>query len=306
MKLFDLAMAGLGAAALFLTSCSLAQTIPTPMEDASTGLPGPALWRLSDENTEIVFLGTVHKLREGVDWERPELTALYFDATALYLEMNHDAVTPEENLQFEFDGKARSGEYLSDILTPEQYQQISAFAADNQASMDWLNSKKPWVAALVLSELAMADVGYSNDYGIETVLIEKFEDLDIPIRGLERVTYASGKLSALPMDQQVRLLMDVIDTPEERIEDFEAAIAAWHSGDTMLLDQLVMKELRNDFPEIYKILIIDRNKHWVPVILDILNNQEGTIIIAVGAGHLSGPDSLIDMLAEQGLVAERF
>lgn len=306
MKLFQLAMSGLGAAALFLTACSSAQTTQAPTQEISTEAPGPAMWRLSDEDTEIVFLGTVHKLRDGVDWERPELTALYFNADMLYLEMDHDAVTPEENLQFVFDGKARSGAYLSDVLTPEQYERISAFAAENDASMDWLNTKKPWVASLVLNELAMADVGYSNEFGVETVLIETFEDLDIPVRGLERITYASGRLSALSMDQQVRMLMDVIDTPDERVDEFEAAIEAWQSGDIILLDQLVMKELRTDFPEIYEILLVDRNKRWVPVILDILENEEGTIIIAVGAGHLAGPDSLIDMLSDEGLDAERF
>ncbi|MCG8505796.1 MAG: TraB/GumN family protein, partial [Sphingomonadales bacterium] len=46
------------------------------------------------------------------------------------------------------------------------------------------------------------------------------------------------------------------------------------------------------------------NRRWVPRIEALLATP-GVHFVAVGAGHLVGPDSVIKMLAARGIAAER-
>ena len=51
--------------------------------------------------------------------------------------------------------------------------------------------------------------------------------------------------------------------------------------------------------EFYDALFLNRNTNWVPQIEAMLD-EPGNVLIAVGAGHLAGPDSVITMLESKG------
>ena len=51
-------------------------------------------------------------------------------------------------------------------------------------------------------------------------------------------------------------------------------------------------------------LLVDRNRNWAQWIKQRMT-KPGTVFIAVGAGHLAGPDSVQAQLAKLGLKAER-
>ena len=57
-------------------------------------------------------------------------------------------------------------------------------------------------------------------------------------------------------------------------------------------------------PEIAKVLIDTRNANWVRWLEHRLD-QPGTVLVAVGAGHLAGKGSVIDLLQKQGYKVER-
>ncbi|MGB3627242.1 MAG: TraB/GumN family protein, partial [Henriciella sp.] len=54
---------------------------------------------------------------------------------------------------------------------------------------------------------------------------------------------------------------------------------------------------------VYEAIFLDRNKTWVPQIEAMLD-EPGTVFVAVGAGHLAGPDSVITMLRDEGYDVE--
>jgi uncharacterized protein YbaP (TraB family) len=53
------------------------------------------------------------------------------------------------------------------------------------------------------------------------------------------------------------------------------------------------------FPGLYQRLVVDRNKAWADV-LDELTASETVSAVVVGALHLVGEDSLIELLRERG------
>jgi uncharacterized protein YbaP (TraB family) len=74
---------------------------------------------------------------------------------------------------------------------------------------------------------------------------------------------------------------------------------AWRSGDMAALDELEAAPLRNEFPQIYRSLLLDRNDAWLPQIESLAQSQPVELLL-VGALHLVGEDGLLAALAARG------
>jgi uncharacterized protein YbaP (TraB family) len=79
---------------------------------------------------------------------------------------------------------------------------------------------------------------------------------------------------------------------------------AWRKGDTGKLNELMVNDLKSRQPKLYKRLLADRNRNWLPLIEAYMKTPK-TEFILVGAGHLVGPDGLIEMLKKNGCKVEK-
>ena len=68
-------------------------------------------------------------------------------------------------------------------------------------------------------------------------------------------------------------------------------------------DKIVVEEMKTDAPELYKVLLVDRNTDWADQIQTQLQGS-GTAFIAVGAAHLTGDDSVQSILQSRGVAVE--
>lgn len=79
---------------------------------------------------------------------------------------------------------------------------------------------------------------------------------------------------------------------------------AWKSGDLEQLEALGLSEMKRDFPDVYKRIMLDRNMNWMPQIEAMLSDDDIEYVL-VGALHLVGEDGLLNMLSEKGFTIER-
>jgi uncharacterized protein YbaP (TraB family) len=75
----------------------------------------------------------------------------------------------------------------------------------------------------------------------------------------------------------------------------------WARGDVEGLAASFVKDLP---PFLVEPLVRRRNQAWTSWLVSRLE-RPGTILFAVGAGHLAGPDSVQRMLAARGLTVTR-
>jgi uncharacterized protein YbaP (TraB family) len=81
-------------------------------------------------------------------------------------------------------------------------------------------------------------------------------------------------------------------------------VAEWADGDMDGIATLVASPDASGLgDEAYEAILVRRNARWVPQIEAMLD-RPGQIFIAVGAGHLAGPDSVITMLRQRGHTVE--
>ncbi len=262
----------------------------------------PAIWKLSDEDSEIWLFGTVHALDKNLRWRTDKINHAFDAATSFYMEAPVNEATPEimTPLMQKY-GLNHSGKPFYEDLSPEgrayfmralKSLGMPESAAGNFAPM------RPWLVAVTLIFAQMQTQGIDPESGAD--------------KALWTAAKADGKkLEYLEtLDQQFSIFGNL--SPQEDIEFFEASVQQMVE-DTDMIDQLFsfwkngeiedLAELMNasfgDDEKMKAALLTDRNLNWAYQIHKMMKGS-GKTFIAVGAGHLGGEKSVQHFLEQLG------
>lgn len=283
------AIAALGAAAA--TAPALAQ---------------PAFWAVKDADSTIYFLGTVHLLRPETEWRTEKLDAAIAGSRELWLEL--PTTDPQKMAGEMMALVARYGmapnQRLSKDLTPEELKTLDEAARLSGLTGAQLDIFRPWFAALTISTSAMTHAGYDPTSGVDSKIEGIFSAREITPRGLETAEEQIKVFASMPREEELEYLRQTIKDYLEAPTQLDEMVANWASGDIVAMEDMFVTEMKEEDPALYDAILTNRNANWVVKIEEMLKGS-GTIFIAVGAGHLVGPDSVIAMLEAKGIKAER-
>lgn len=254
----------------------------------------PALYVLRDADTTIWLFGTIHFLPKNVRWETPAVTRAIADSQALVGELPGGADVDASAEQFARMSRA-SG--LPPLVARVPAAARAKLKQAVRACGVPLDRVKSWAAALWLSGCGAATAGADARAGVESVLARRFAGR--PRLGLETLEGQLALFDRLDEADQRRLLIASLDSAQE----YRRLLAAWTSGDTARLGQLLAAPFA-DAPTLRAVLIDRRNIRWSRWI-GARMGQPGRLFLAVGAGHLAGPGSVIDRLRAAGYKVER-
>lgn len=283
----------------------LAQAAPAPAAPAAAPAiqgQGPALWVIKDADSTLYLFGSVHVLRPTTGWASPRVNAAFDSATDVWFEITN----PEDQAammpliqQYGLSPQTP----LSSRLTPEEVAQLDVAAKTIGASAAQLDPLKPWLAALSLSVAPLVKAGYDPQSGVELALKARAQAAGKRLHGFETLEKQVGMLATLPDDVQLEFLRETLKDFDEAVEMLDSMVEAWAKGDVQALDRIVVEEMKTDAPELYKVLLVDRNTDWANQIQTLLQGS-GTAFIAVGAAHLTGDDSVQSILQSRGVAVE--
>jgi len=289
-----------------LTACSEDKPAPQAMPAVNADAPPkPAIWKIADADTTVYLFGTVHVLPPTLTWHSPAVDKALEEAKAVYFETNTEGDPMVFRAIVERLGKYEPSQRLSDRLSLEDLERLKAALAKLDLPLIALESMRPWYAGIVISEAVVRRAGYDVTSGVESVLRPAAEAGGKEIRFLETVEEQMASFATLPEQVQVRFLtsgLAQIDTAEEELGDL---VNAWKTGDVDALTKLLIDDDLAVIPELYDALLKHRNANWTPEIDNLMKSETGTFLIAVGAAHLIGKDSVIAMLEPLGYRAER-
>ena len=86
-------------------------------------------------------------------------------------------------------------------------------------------------------------------------------------------------------------------------KEYNGMLASWSRGDIKEIAATFNHELA-DSPDLKQSLLEQRNANWAKWIEQRMK-QPGTIMVAVGAGHLAGRGSVIALLQKDGYRVQR-
>lgn len=293
------------AAVLLPVACDQKPAEPAPAPVAETAPAGPAMWVLGDADTKVYLFGTVHVLPPSVEWTRPRVEAVMKQVKAVYFEtdINPDPAALQRIVQQV--GVYQPGDKLSDHLTKEQYAKLADASAKLSVPIFLLDTMKPWLAAMTLSEQIISRAGYDPQSGVERTLEPIAKEDGKEIRKLETIDQQLLSFADLPENIQVKYLMDGLDQMEKEQTELGELVSAWSKGDVAALGKLMIDGDLAEMPEVYGALLVNRNKDWAQKLDTLIKTEPGAFFVAVGAGHLAGNDSVIKLMADKGYTATR-
>ena len=261
---------------------------------------GPALWKVSDEDTTIYLFGTLHALPGGLPWLDGKLAQAIDSADELVTEvdLSSQAALQKSLLQ---KGALPAGQTLRSMMKPKEradFEQVLAAAGLPPQALDRM---KPWSAGLMLSLLPIMKGGFSPEAGVEQVLNSRLASTKRR-DALETVDFQLDLFDTLPMDAQLKYLGEVVKSAPEQLNSLNAMLAEWLKGDAEGLAELMNSG--DDDPQFAERLLYSRNRNWADWIQQRLA-KPGTVFMAVGAGHLAGKKSVQDVLASRGIASSR-
>jgi uncharacterized protein YbaP (TraB family) len=80
-------------------------------------------------------------------------------------------------------------------------------------------------------------------------------------------------------------------------------VNSWQIGDVDTLGSILNMSFK-EHPDMYDRMMVQRNNKWVSRIEGLLN-QDGNVLVIVGAGHLVGDENLLQLLRRGGYKLEQ-
>ena len=264
----------------------------------------PAMWVVKSGGATVHLFGTIHALRPGTDWQTAKIKQALAESSELWLEIAEQdpATVRPVMLQLGTDPTHP----LSSKLTPAEKTRLDAAAADaGLGSGAALEPMRPWLAAVTLGVLPMIKAGYDPGEGADTVLKAEAEAAHKPVHAFETFAQQMHFFSDLPPALELDFLRSTLDEVAEGPAKTRAMMQAWQNGDAAGIETLMLELNQEKYRDLYALLIVDRNRAWAGEIAKLIQGGNRTIFVAVGAGHLVGPDSLPHALEPFGLHARR-
>ena len=268
---------------------------------ASRGPGAPVLWTLKDEDTTLYILGTVHLLRPDLVWRTPEIDAAITAADTVVFEADTTSEQAGRDLMkfFSSEGMFSDGTQLTSLLTAPEIEQLEAALSEIGLPLDAVQPMRPWYAALNLSVMQMTQEGFDPSAGVEMKIEAEAKAKGAAFVYLETVDQQLGEFARLDTCAQVEFLMQSVQTMDQGDEMLDLLVSEWADGDTAGLGALMASPEEFGSVAAYDALLKNRNERWTPIIAGMME-APGTRLIAVGAGHLAGEDSVIKMLRAEG------
>jgi uncharacterized protein len=258
------------------------------------------LWTVKGRQNTVYLLGSIHVLRAS-DAALPAAAEHAFDdAERLVMEIDLDEPGSDPlamAAEMQQAALLPEGQTLKGVLGSD-YDRINDRARKAGLDLDSLDAYAPWFVAISLLELELASRGFSAEYGIEQTLTARAVADHKPIEGLETAAQQFQMLASMPLPQQKRFLLMTLEESAQLDRELGELLRAWQSGDAEALAGLLSTEYE-EFPDLYRRLTVDRNRAWVDRLAALLDERDDYLVV-VGALHLVGPESVVDLLRKRG------
>lgn len=277
---------------------------------AACGSPGPterevakpAMWLVEDDDTRLYLLGTMHALPAATDWDDGRVGDAVAAADELVLELSPAELAKVGDV---FRRLApRTAPLPVERRLPANalaaYRALEASGPGQPFGGDALDD---WAVMVLMGQRVAQNAALSPANGVETTLTARFDDAGKPVSGLES---AEGQLMAfetLDAATQRALLTSAAAGAGDAVAEAGALTAAWSRGDIAALEKMVNEDI-DAVPAARDSLLTKRNRAWSAWAMARMD-RPGTVLVAVGTGHLIGRDGLPTLLEAQGLKVTR-
>lgn len=269
---------------------------------ANTSLVEPAkglLFEVKSNKHTLYLFGSIHLAKANFYPLSLQVEQAYAQANIVAVEADVTNVEANKNAM-PLMTYARPDK-LQDHLTPATWQSLQTISGP---ATEQFQGFKPAVVAMHLSMAVFTQQGYDPAYGVDLHFIHRAKADKKKLVELESVAFQASMMAALTDEEGDALLKQSLEALNsgEALRDTESMIAFWKTGDAEGLAKL-LNEVANKIAatnKLMKLLLDDRNVAMTEKIKRLLVDGDKAFVV-VGAGHLTGKNSIVDILRKQGV-----
>jgi uncharacterized protein YbaP (TraB family) len=280
----------------------LACFIPRPLAAQATDAPTTerhSLWKVEGRSNAVFLLGSIHVLKAKDFPLAAPLEAAFNNAQVAVFETDLEEMA-DRKVQERLASKAKlpEGETLKQRLPAGTYAALASHAKEVGLPMKSLESLKPPMAAIALTLEALTKMGADPKKGLDQYFYGRARKGGKPVIGLESVDFQIDLATGFSPEEEDLAVSKSLEDLDKLEEKYGEMVGAWRTGDSAAIENLLNDALRGA-PSLYKKLVTDRNKRWIPKIEELLRGEQSAIVIA-GVGHLAGGEGVVELLKKNG------
>lgn len=260
-------------------------------------------WQVSSGDRDIHLFGSIHVGKADFYPLHPEIEQMVQDADYVVFEVDPETASdPSLMLEIQAGATLPPGQTLDNILSDETLERLHRALARFDVPADNFMRMQPWYLTLVLTALQLNQYGYQPQFGLERYLMERKPD-DTPLLELESAREQISFLRELNAETYLEYTLRGF---EENGESVEAMMRAWQCADKRALEDFLFEDfstdeaVRADMARLREKLFFERNRDMTETIEGFITDGAGDYFIVIGAGHLLGEESVVDLLRRRG------
>ena len=274
--------------------------------------PVPLLWKVAGEHGDLYLLGSFHFLKPEDYPLDADVDQAFERANEVVFELSPEELgSPTLAMQMMQAGLRTDGSRLDDDLDAGAAGRLAGWAQANQSTLQATGIGaqafqlfEPWFASLLVTTTELGRYGLQAQHGLDVHLARRARDAGKPTAGLETAIQQIEFLDGMATADQVQMLIEALEQADAGPAAIEALHATWRAGDAETLWNGMAGEMRERSPTLYARINTQRNDAWLPKLEQMLQ-QQGDILVVVGALHLLGEDGVVEKLAAKGYAVER-
>jgi uncharacterized protein YbaP (TraB family) len=282
---------------LVLAIASVLAAVPVLAEAPTDDVDKTFMWKAERGETRVYLAGSIHALREDAYPLPQPIQSAFDEVEVLMFEIDVDDMT-QAAIKMMAAGTLEEGRTLEEVVGPETWFELKVHAGPLGLDPAFFSGMKPWMAALTLAAFELTKHGYLATAGLDTYLSQKADEAGKDRLALETAAFQVSLFADLTPEQSLEFLRHTLADLETVIPEMERLYLDWRSGKVEPLQELLLEGF-NEFPAVFKRMVVDRNRAWMPKITELLDGDRDAMVV-VGSMHLVGDEGLIALLRQQG------
>jgi uncharacterized protein YbaP (TraB family) len=257
-----------------------------------------SVWEVEKDGAKIYIGGTIHILREQ-DYPLPEQFQTAFNhSEILVTELDLKEMTSPANMEKLMKVMMYDDERtLKTVLNENVYSDLDSVCRQFGMNLLMMDKFKPSMVIMTLTFQALNKIGVKSE-GVDTYFSNKAVADKKSFLFLETFDEQLSFIENMGKENDDEFVRYSIRDLEEQLAGFNDMIDEWKAGKSeLMLTQLLKFE--QDYPEIYKTLLVNRNTNWILLLESYFETPEVEFVL-FGAMHLYGSSGILQQLQSRG------
>ncbi|WP_269531469.1 TraB/GumN family protein [Chitinimonas sp. BJYL2] len=264
------------------------------------------LWEAERDGERVWLMGSIHVGRADLYPLAPAIEAAYKESDAVAVEADvtdFTAIAPLMAMAM-----LPADQSVGAMLSPAQNRQLDRVLARINLPRVAADRMKPWLLGLMLSIMEMQRLGYQPQNGIDMHLLQRARTDGKKVVELESLKSQFDLLDGLSTEESLAVLLGALEpiAKQQFKPMFEAMVVAWQNGNVAAMRRLIEENIPNDAVSrrLNDKLLAQRNRGMAERVVSLAGPKPALVV--VGAAHLVGPDSLLELLKARGFRIKQY